>query len=83
MVLDAQSRAIYFSRSVIPYLRGVERSQWLAHHTFYKHLGLYALSLIHIYVKFGLPGLKVRSSGAFRTEKNEGADMLSAPFQGS
>lgn len=42
VVLDAQSRAIYFSRSVIPYLRGVERSQWLAHHTFYKHLGLYA-----------------------------------------
>lgn len=31
-----------FSRSVIPYLRGVERSQWLAHHTFYKHIGLYA-----------------------------------------
>ena len=26
----------------VPYLRGVERSQWLAHHTFYKHLGLYA-----------------------------------------
>ncbi len=25
VVLDAQSRAIYFSRSVIPYLRGVER----------------------------------------------------------
>ena len=42
VVLDAQSRAIYFSRSVIPYLRGVERSQWLAHHTFYKHIGLYA-----------------------------------------
>lgn len=42
VVLDAQSRAIYFSRSVIPYLRGVERAQWLARHTFYKHIGLYA-----------------------------------------
>lgn len=42
VVLDAQSRAIYFSRSVIPYLRGVERSEWLARHTFYKHIGLYA-----------------------------------------
>ena len=41
-VLDAQSRALYFSRSVIPYLRGVERSEWLARHTFYKHIGLYA-----------------------------------------
>ena len=42
MVLDAQSRAIYFSRSVIPYLRGVPREEWLARHTFYKHIGLYA-----------------------------------------
>ena len=42
VVLDAQSRAIYFSRSVIPYLRGVERSEWLAKHTFYKHIGMYA-----------------------------------------
>ena len=42
VVLDAQSRAIYFSRSVIPYLRGVDRSEWLARHTFYKHIGLYA-----------------------------------------
>lgn len=42
VVLDAQSRAIYFSRSVIPYLRGVPRGEWLARHTFYKHIGLYA-----------------------------------------
>lgn len=42
VVLDAQSRALYFSRSVIPYLRGVERAEWLARHTFYKHIGLYA-----------------------------------------
>ena len=42
VVLDAQSRALYFSRSVIPYLRGVERTEWLARHTFYKHIGIYA-----------------------------------------
>ena len=42
VVLDSESRAIYFSRSVIPYLRGVERSEWLKHHTFYKHIGMYA-----------------------------------------
>ena len=34
--------ALYFSRSVVPYLRGVERSEWLRHHTFYKHIGIYA-----------------------------------------
>ena len=42
VVLDAESRAIYFSRSVIPYLRGVEPEEWLAKHTFYKHIGMYA-----------------------------------------
>lgn len=42
VVIDNQSRAIYFSRSVIPFLRGVERSEWLKSHTFYKHIGMYA-----------------------------------------
>lgn len=42
VVLDKQLRAIYFSRSVIPYLRGVEREQWLKTHTYYKHIGMYA-----------------------------------------
>lgn len=42
VVVDASGHAIYFSRSVIPYLRGVERSQWLSRHTFYKHIGMYA-----------------------------------------
>lgn len=42
VVLDAQSRALYFSRSVIPYLRGVPREEWLSRHIFYKHIGLYA-----------------------------------------
>lgn len=42
VVLDAESRAIYFSRSVIPFLRGVDRSEWLNVHLFYKHIGIYA-----------------------------------------
>ena len=42
VVVDAASKAIYFSRSVVPYLRGVERTEWLKHHTFYKHIGMYA-----------------------------------------
>lgn len=42
VVLDARSRALYFSRSVIPYLRGVPREEWLGRHTFYKHIGIYA-----------------------------------------
>ena len=42
VVLGANSQAMYFSRSVIPYLRGVEQSEWLQKQTFYKHIGLYA-----------------------------------------
>lgn len=34
--------ALYFSRSVIPHLRGVEQSQWLTKGQFYSHIGLYA-----------------------------------------
>ncbi len=34
--------AMLFSRSVIPYLRGVEKSAWLAQGKHYKHIGMYA-----------------------------------------
>ena len=42
VVIDQSGHALYFSRSVIPYIRGVEREEWLKHHTYYKHLGIYA-----------------------------------------
>lgn len=42
VVLDKDGCAMYFSRSVIPYLRGVDRDEWLTRHTFYKHIGIYA-----------------------------------------
>jgi 3-deoxy-manno-octulosonate cytidylyltransferase (CMP-KDO synthetase) len=42
VVLNGAGEAIYFSRSVVPYLRGVERKDWLTQHTFYKHIGIYA-----------------------------------------
>lgn len=42
VVVDEAMHALYFSRSVIPYLRGVDRDEWLKRHTFYKHIGLYA-----------------------------------------
>ena len=41
VVVDNQKRALYFSRSVIPYLRGVEKQEWLRRQTFYKHIGIY------------------------------------------
>lgn len=42
IVLDNNSFAMYFSRSVIPYIRGKEKSEWLGSHTFLKHIGVYA-----------------------------------------
>ncbi len=34
-------KALYFSRSVIPYIRGIEQEKWLDSHVFYKHIGIY------------------------------------------
>ena len=42
VVINERGEAIYFSRSAVPYLRDVERSEWLKRHTFYKHIGIYA-----------------------------------------
>ncbi len=42
VVLSLAGDAMYFSRSVIPHLRGTEPGQWAAAHTYYKHIGLYA-----------------------------------------
>ena len=42
VVMDKDNRALYFSRSVIPYVRNAEPADWLKHHTYYKHIGLYA-----------------------------------------
>lgn len=42
VVLNKYNEAIYFSRSVIPYIRDAHHSEWLNKHTFYKHIGMYA-----------------------------------------
>jgi 3-deoxy-manno-octulosonate cytidylyltransferase (CMP-KDO synthetase) len=42
VVVDDNWNALYFSRSVIPYLRGKETETWASEHTYYKHIGLYA-----------------------------------------
>ena len=42
VVVNKNMQALYFSRSIIPYYRNKEREEWLAGHTYYKHIGLYA-----------------------------------------
>jgi len=42
VIKDTKNRAIYFSRSPIPYLRNKLQKDWLKHHTYLKHIGIYA-----------------------------------------
>lgn len=41
VALGANGRCLYFSRSPIPYGRDLPHEEWLRHHTFYKHFGIY------------------------------------------
>ncbi len=42
IVVDNQGFAMYFSRSIIPYVRGKEEEEWLKSFPYLKHLGIYA-----------------------------------------
>lgn len=42
VVIDNDSNAIYFSRSIIPYVRNYPWQEWLEHAVFHTHVGLYA-----------------------------------------
>lgn len=41
VITDNHGQALYFSRQTIPFLRNVPAADWLLHHTFYKHIGIY------------------------------------------
>lgn len=42
VVVDNKWNALYFSRSVVPYLRNTEPADWPMRHQYYTHLGMYA-----------------------------------------
>lgn len=42
IVLNTNSEALYFSRMVIPFIKGVDEKEWHLHHAYYRHVGLYA-----------------------------------------
>ena len=42
VVVNNRMEALYFSRSIIPYMRGKDKQEWIPNHTYYKHIGLYA-----------------------------------------
>lgn len=40
-LLAADGRALYFSRSAVPHVRGVDPAQWHVHATYWGHVGIY------------------------------------------
>ena len=42
IVVDNRGYAMYFSRSIIPFVRSVDKQNWLENYPFLKHLGIYA-----------------------------------------
>jgi 3-deoxy-manno-octulosonate cytidylyltransferase (CMP-KDO synthetase) len=72
VVVDKNSYALYFSRSVIPFIRDEqEGSKWLAKRTFYKHIGLYVFRK-----KFLLGFAKMPESSLEQSEKLEQLRIL-------
>ena len=42
IVVDNNSYAMYFSRSIIPFIRNAKREEWINNFPYLKHIGLYA-----------------------------------------
>ncbi len=42
IVLNDKSEALYFSRMVIPFIKGIKENEWHNYHTYYRHVGMYA-----------------------------------------
>jgi 3-deoxy-manno-octulosonate cytidylyltransferase (CMP-KDO synthetase) len=42
VIVNQEFEAIYFSRQVLPFLKGVDPKDWHKHHTYYRQVGMYA-----------------------------------------
>jgi len=64
VVLDRNRHALYFSRSPIPHFRSVNMSDWLQHHVYYKHIGIYGfqVSVLADLIKLGTSSLEKAES---------------------
>ena len=63
-VKGKEGRAVYFSRSPIPFLRGADQTEWLQKGTFYKHIGIYAYraEILNEIVKLSASPLEIAES---------------------
>jgi 3-deoxy-manno-octulosonate cytidylyltransferase (CMP-KDO synthetase) len=55
VVLDHQRKALYFSRSPIPFVRDVAQENWLPDATFWGHIGIYGYSKNFLKIFHDLP----------------------------
>lgn len=44
VTLALKNRAAWFSRSPIPFVRNYPKKEWLSHHPFYEHIGMYGFT---------------------------------------
>lgn len=42
IVLNSENEALYFSRMVIPFIKGKPEAEWHKHHHYFRHVGTYA-----------------------------------------
>ena len=42
IVLNVNNEALYFSRIVIPFIKGLDEKEWHLHHHYFRHVGMYA-----------------------------------------
>jgi 3-deoxy-manno-octulosonate cytidylyltransferase (CMP-KDO synthetase) len=42
IILKTNDEALYFSRQVIPFVKGVEEKLWHLHYSYFRHVGMYA-----------------------------------------
>lgn len=68
VVFTTDDQALYFSRNCIPFIRDYPKEEWVNHHTFYKHIGIYA------YRKDVLPEIVKLPHGTL--EKGESLEQL-------
>ncbi|SMO70215.1 3-deoxy-manno-octulosonate cytidylyltransferase (CMP-KDO synthetase) [Saccharicrinis carchari] len=64
VVLNNWGEGVYFSRSPIPFLHNIAQKDWMTHHTFYRHLGIYAYrtDILKEIVKLNRSSLEIAES---------------------
>ncbi len=64
VVFDKNKKAIYFSRSAIPYLRNSEKKEWHLKHNYFKHIGIYAyrIDILKKITNLDISGLEIAES---------------------